>query len=57
MIKMKDKLQKELELYKKYYKIDQYNRERGRCIAEKFEEKIGQKEKRKKEREKNWQRN
>ena len=33
-----DKLQKELEFYKKYYEIDQYNRERGRCIAKKFEE-------------------
>ena len=33
-----DKLQKELEFYKKYYKIDQYNRERGRHIAKKFEE-------------------
>ena len=33
-----DKLQKELEFYKKYYKIDQYSRERGRRIAKKFEE-------------------
>ena len=33
-----DKLQKELEFYKKYYEIDQYNRGRGRCIAKKFEE-------------------
>ena len=38
-----DKLQKELEFYKKYYKIDQYNRERGRCIAKNLKKKIGQK--------------
>ena len=36
-----DKLQKEFEFYKKYYQIDQYNRERGRCIAKNLKKKIG----------------
>ena len=43
-----DKLQKELEFYKKYYEIDQYNGERGRHIAKKIEEDQAKKEKGKK---------
>ena len=48
-----DKLQKELEFYKKYYEIDQYKRERGRRIAKKFEEEDqAKREKEEREREK-----
>ena len=33
-----EKLQKELEFYKKYYQLDQYNRERGRHITKQVEQ-------------------